>query len=86
MVHAMLQYRRKLERGEHAPVNIAPPPSSGLRPPCQPNVSSPCQLRALGTVPMCSTQMERMFNTTRIPGTETGRRARPAETRQLFKS
>uniref|UniRef100_A0A672GXI8 Carnitine O-palmitoyltransferase 1, muscle isoform n=1 Tax=Salarias fasciatus TaxID=181472 RepID=A0A672GXI8_SALFA len=48
VVHAMLQYRRKLERGEHAPV-----------------------LRALGTVPMCSTQMERMFNTTRIPGIET---------------
>uniref|UniRef100_A0A3B3DAG7 Carnitine O-palmitoyltransferase 1, muscle isoform n=1 Tax=Oryzias melastigma TaxID=30732 RepID=A0A3B3DAG7_ORYME len=47
IVHAMLQYRRKLERGEHAP------------------------LRALGTVPMCSTQMERMFNTTRIPGIET---------------
>uniref|UniRef100_A0A4W6DP22 Carnitine O-palmitoyltransferase 1, muscle isoform n=1 Tax=Lates calcarifer TaxID=8187 RepID=A0A4W6DP22_LATCA len=47
VVHAMLQYRRKLERGEHAP------------------------LRALGTVPMCSTQMERMFNTTRIPGIET---------------
>lgn len=47
VVHAMLQYRRKLERGEHAP------------------------LRALGTVPMCSTQMERMFNTTRIPGVET---------------
>uniref|UniRef100_A0A665UQ96 Carnitine O-palmitoyltransferase 1, muscle isoform n=1 Tax=Echeneis naucrates TaxID=173247 RepID=A0A665UQ96_ECHNA len=44
VVHAMLQYRRKLERGEHAP------------------------MRALGTVPMCSTQMERMFNTTRIPG------------------
>uniref|UniRef100_A0A8C4HQS6 Carnitine O-palmitoyltransferase 1, muscle isoform n=1 Tax=Dicentrarchus labrax TaxID=13489 RepID=A0A8C4HQS6_DICLA len=50
VVHAMLQYRRKLERGEHAP------------------------LRALGTVPMCSTQMERMFNTTRIPGIETGRK------------
>lgn len=33
---------------------------------------SPPQLRALGTVPMCSTQMERMFNTTRIPGIETG--------------
>uniref|UniRef100_A0A673ABZ4 Carnitine O-palmitoyltransferase 1, muscle isoform n=1 Tax=Sphaeramia orbicularis TaxID=375764 RepID=A0A673ABZ4_9TELE len=49
VVHAMLQYRRKLERGEHAP------------------------LRALGTVPMCSTQMERIFNTTRIPGIETGR-------------
>ncbi|XP_012716041.2 carnitine O-palmitoyltransferase 1, muscle isoform isoform X1 [Fundulus heteroclitus] len=47
VVHAMLQYRRKLERAEHAP------------------------LRALGTVPMCSTQMERMFNTTRIPGIET---------------
>uniref|UniRef100_A0A674D974 Carnitine O-palmitoyltransferase 1, muscle isoform n=1 Tax=Salmo trutta TaxID=8032 RepID=A0A674D974_SALTR len=48
VVHAMLQYRRKLERGEHAP------------------------LRALGVVPMCSYQMERMFNTTRIPGIETG--------------
>uniref|UniRef100_A0A8D3E5V9 Carnitine O-palmitoyltransferase 1, muscle isoform n=1 Tax=Scophthalmus maximus TaxID=52904 RepID=A0A8D3E5V9_SCOMX len=47
VVHAMLKYRRKLERGEHAP------------------------LRALGTVPMCSSQMERMFNTTRIPGIET---------------
>ncbi|XP_077423675.1 carnitine O-palmitoyltransferase 1, muscle isoform [Vanacampus margaritifer] len=47
IVHAMLQYRRKLERGEHAP------------------------LRAVGTVPMCSAQMERMFNTTRIPGIET---------------
>uniref|UniRef100_A0A8C4HCX4 Carnitine O-palmitoyltransferase 1, muscle isoform n=1 Tax=Dicentrarchus labrax TaxID=13489 RepID=A0A8C4HCX4_DICLA len=31
----------------------------------------PNKLRALGTVPMCSTQMERMFNTTRIPGIET---------------
>uniref|UniRef100_A0A673AAW7 Carnitine O-palmitoyltransferase 1, muscle isoform n=1 Tax=Sphaeramia orbicularis TaxID=375764 RepID=A0A673AAW7_9TELE len=51
VVHAMLQYRRKLERGEHAP------------------------LRALGTVPMCSTQMERIFNTTRIPGIETGRQS-----------
>uniref|UniRef100_A0A8C5A2K6 Carnitine O-palmitoyltransferase 1, muscle isoform n=1 Tax=Gadus morhua TaxID=8049 RepID=A0A8C5A2K6_GADMO len=47
VVHAMLQYRRKLERGEHAPV------------------------RALGIVPMCSSQMERIFNTTRIPGIET---------------
>ncbi|XP_010888706.1 carnitine O-palmitoyltransferase 1, muscle isoform isoform X4 [Esox lucius] len=47
VVHAMLQYRRKLERGELAP------------------------LRALGVVPMCSCQMERMFNTTRIPGIET---------------
>uniref|UniRef100_A0A8C9TUQ0 Carnitine O-palmitoyltransferase 1, muscle isoform n=1 Tax=Scleropages formosus TaxID=113540 RepID=A0A8C9TUQ0_SCLFO len=47
VVHAMLQYRRKLERGEHAP------------------------MRALGIVPMCSFQMERMFNTCRIPGVET---------------
>lgn len=38
-------------------------------------ISPLCQLRALGTVPMCSTQMERMFNTTRIPGIETGRQA-----------
>ncbi len=30
------------------------------------------QLRALGIVPMCSFQYERMFNTTRIPGIETG--------------
>ncbi|XP_041110577.1 carnitine O-palmitoyltransferase 1, liver isoform-like isoform X2 [Polyodon spathula] len=28
-------------------------------------------MRALGIVPMCSYQMERMFNTTRIPGIET---------------
>ncbi|XP_031420516.1 carnitine O-palmitoyltransferase 1, muscle isoform [Clupea harengus] len=47
VIHAMLQYRRKLERGEHAP------------------------LRALGVVPMCSFQYERMFNTTRIPGIDT---------------
>uniref|UniRef100_A0A4W5KTC8 Carnitine O-palmitoyltransferase 1, muscle isoform n=1 Tax=Hucho hucho TaxID=62062 RepID=A0A4W5KTC8_9TELE len=50
-VHAMLQYRRKLERGEH--------------------VISLLLLLALGVVPMCSYQMERMFNTTRIPGIET---------------
>ncbi|XP_051512130.1 carnitine O-palmitoyltransferase 1, liver isoform-like [Myxocyprinus asiaticus] len=47
VVHAMLKYRRKLERGELTP------------------------LRALGIVPMCSFQYERMFNTTRIPGIET---------------
>ncbi|XP_062860356.1 carnitine O-palmitoyltransferase 1, muscle isoform [Trichomycterus rosablanca] len=47
VVHALLQYRRKLERGEHAP------------------------MRALGVVPMCSSQYESMFNTTRIPGIET---------------
>lgn len=33
----------------------------------------PSQLRALGIVPMCSFQYERMFNTTRIPGIETGK-------------
>ncbi|XP_004845344.1 carnitine O-palmitoyltransferase 1, muscle isoform isoform X2 [Heterocephalus glaber] len=47
-VHAMIMYRRKLDREEIKPV------------------------MALGMVPMCSYQMERMFNTTRIPGKETG--------------
>ncbi|XP_058529482.1 carnitine O-palmitoyltransferase 1, muscle isoform isoform X2 [Ochotona princeps] len=46
-VHAMIMYRRKLDREEIKPV------------------------MALGIVPMCSYQMERMFNTTRIPGRET---------------
>lgn len=32
----------------------------------------PLQMMALGIVPMCSYQSERMFNTTRIPGKETG--------------
>ncbi|KAM9582381.1 carnitine O-palmitoyltransferase 1, muscle isoform [Guaruba guarouba] len=48
-VHAMILYRRKLDRGELPP------------------------LMALGIVPMCSSQSERMFNTTRIPGKETDR-------------
>uniref|UniRef100_A0A663E2K7 Carnitine O-palmitoyltransferase 1, muscle isoform n=1 Tax=Aquila chrysaetos chrysaetos TaxID=223781 RepID=A0A663E2K7_AQUCH len=47
VVHAVLLYRRKLDRGEIPPV------------------------MALGIVPMCSYQSERMFNTTRIPGKET---------------
>ncbi|XP_075561613.1 LOW QUALITY PROTEIN: carnitine O-palmitoyltransferase 1, muscle isoform [Pelecanus crispus] len=47
VVHAMLLYRRKLDRGEIPP------------------------MMALGIVPMCSSQSERMFNTTRIPGKET---------------
>ncbi|XP_075364027.1 carnitine O-palmitoyltransferase 1, muscle isoform isoform X2 [Mycteria americana] len=46
VVHAMLLYRRKLDRGEIPPV------------------------MALGIVPMCSYQSERMFNTTRVPGKE----------------
>ncbi|XP_020036709.1 carnitine O-palmitoyltransferase 1, muscle isoform isoform X3 [Castor canadensis] len=46
-IHAMIMYRRKLDREEIKPV------------------------MALGIVPMCSYQMERMFNTTRIPGKET---------------
>ncbi|XP_070109978.1 carnitine O-palmitoyltransferase 1, muscle isoform isoform X5 [Equus przewalskii] len=48
IVHAMIMYRRKLDREEIKPV------------------------MALGMVPMCSYQMERMFNTTRIPGKKTG--------------
>ncbi|KAI5137931.1 carnitine O-palmitoyltransferase 1, muscle isoform isoform X2 [Manis pentadactyla] len=47
IVHAMIMYRRKLDREDIKPV------------------------MALGIVPMCSYQMERMFNTTRIPGKET---------------
>ncbi|XP_058165038.1 carnitine O-palmitoyltransferase 1, muscle isoform [Dasypus novemcinctus] len=47
VIHAMIMYRRKLDREEIRPV------------------------MALGIVPMCSSQMERMFNTTRIPGKET---------------
>lgn len=47
IVHAMITYRRKLDREDIKPV------------------------MALGIVPMCSYQMERMFNTTRIPGKET---------------
>uniref|UniRef100_A0A4X1UIB5 Carnitine O-palmitoyltransferase 1, muscle isoform n=1 Tax=Sus scrofa TaxID=9823 RepID=A0A4X1UIB5_PIG len=46
-VHAMIMYRRKLDREDIKPV------------------------MALGIVPMCSYQMERMFNTTRIPGKDT---------------
>ncbi|XP_009215881.1 carnitine O-palmitoyltransferase 1, muscle isoform isoform X3 [Papio anubis] len=46
-IHAMIMYRRKLDREEIKPV------------------------MALGIVPMCSYQMERMFNTTRVPGKET---------------
>ncbi|NXN25022.1 CPT1B palmitoyltransferase, partial [Nycticryphes semicollaris] len=47
VVHSILLYRRKLDRGEIPP------------------------MMALGIVPMCSYQSERMFNTTRIPGKET---------------
>lgn len=61
----------------HPPRN--PLAFSSPRPWCWSNFSSFGQLRALGTVPMCSTQMERMFNTTRIPGIETGRQAHTAK-------
>ncbi|KAI5623826.1 carnitine O-palmitoyltransferase 1, muscle isoform, partial [Silurus asotus] len=56
VVHAILQYRRKLERGEHAPVHIHKIHLADTSP---------------RVVPMCSYQYERMFNTTRIPGIET---------------
>ncbi|XP_075455349.1 carnitine O-palmitoyltransferase 1, muscle isoform [Ascaphus truei] len=58
-IHAMLLYRRKLERG------LIPP------------------VMALGIVPMCSYQMERMFNTTRIPGIETDRLQHLVESRHV---
>ncbi|KAM4747541.1 carnitine O-palmitoyltransferase 1, muscle isoform [Rhinophrynus dorsalis] len=58
-IHAMLLYRKKLERG------LIPP------------------VMALGIVPMCSYQMERMFNTTRIPGMETDRLHHLVESRHV---
>ncbi|XP_075064553.1 carnitine O-palmitoyltransferase 1, muscle isoform [Mixophyes fleayi] len=58
-IHAMLLYRRKLERG------LIPP------------------VMALGIVPMCSYQMERMFNTTRIPGVETDHLQHLVESRHV---
>ncbi|XP_005379647.1 PREDICTED: carnitine O-palmitoyltransferase 1, muscle isoform isoform X1 [Chinchilla lanigera] len=58
-VHAMIMYRRKLDREEIKPV------------------------MALGIVPMCCYQMERMFNTTRIPGKETDVLQHLAESRHV---
>ncbi|KAM6095338.1 carnitine O-palmitoyltransferase 1, muscle isoform [Chlamydotis macqueenii] len=58
-VHAMLLYRRKLDRGEIPP------------------------MMALGIVPMCSYQSERMFNTTRIPGKETDTLLHLADSKHL---
>ncbi|XP_063782694.1 carnitine O-palmitoyltransferase 1, muscle isoform [Pseudophryne corroboree] len=58
-IHAILLYRRKLERG------LIPP------------------VMALGIVPMCSYQMERMFNTTRIPGVETDHLQHLVESRHV---
>lgn len=86
VVHAMLQYRRKLERGELTPVHTHTTHTNSFsihyiemhakinirKVPIMPAVLS-SQLRALGIVPMCSFQYERMFNTTRIPGIETGK-------------
>lgn len=36
------------------------------------------------TIPLCSTQYERMFNTTRIPGIETGKQERTILRIKLF--
>ncbi|KAM9312899.1 carnitine O-palmitoyltransferase 1, muscle isoform [Gastrophryne carolinensis] len=58
-IHAIMQYRRKLERG------LIPP------------------VMALGIVPMCSYQMNRMFNTTRIPGVETDSLQHLVESRHI---
>ncbi|KAM5289026.1 carnitine O-palmitoyltransferase 1, muscle isoform 1-T1 [Ctenodactylus gundi] len=58
-IHAMIMYRRKLDREDIKPV------------------------MALGIVPMCSYQMERMFNTTRIPGKETDVLQHLAESRHV---
>ncbi|KAL8222618.1 UNVERIFIED_CONTAM: Carnitine O-palmitoyltransferase 1, muscle isoform, partial [Gekko kuhli] len=58
-VHAILLYRRKLDREELRPV------------------------MALGVVPMCSYQMERIFNTTRIPGKEADSLLHVSESKHL---
>lgn len=73
IVHAMIMYRRKLDREEIKPVSCVRIEGTtgrgGL--PLSPAGHS-LQVMALGMVPMCSYQMERMFNTTRIPGKKTG--------------
>uniref|UniRef100_A0A8C3YA01 Carnitine O-palmitoyltransferase 1, muscle isoform n=1 Tax=Catharus ustulatus TaxID=91951 RepID=A0A8C3YA01_CATUS len=59
VVHAMILYRRRLDRGEIPP------------------------MMALGVVPMCSYQSERMFNTTRVPGKEADTLLHLADTKHL---
>ncbi|NXA02832.1 CPT1B palmitoyltransferase, partial [Nesospiza acunhae] len=59
VVHSILLYRRRLDRGEIPP------------------------MMALGVVPMCSYQSERMFNTTRIPGKETDTLLHLADSKHL---
>ncbi|NWY94087.1 CPT1B palmitoyltransferase, partial [Loxia curvirostra] len=59
VVHSMLLYRRRLDRGEIPP------------------------MMALGVVPMCSYQSERMFNTTRVPGKETDTLLHLADSKHL---
>lgn len=116
VVHAILLYRRKLDRGEIPPVSTwgawgeqggqgrlwgrgsawgkspwgwhgaaaglgglgeagsggATDRGGGTGALAHPPHCCPAQVMALGIVPMCSYQSERMFNTTRIPGKETG--------------
>lgn len=82
----MLQYRRKLERGELTPVQTHTTHKNSFSIHYIETHAKiynkkflimlavlSSQLRALGIVPMCSFQYERMFNTTRIPGIETGK-------------
>lgn len=78
-VHAMIMYRRKLDREEIKPVSYVRVEGGGVRKRGL-NLSHTgpsSQVMALGMVPMCSYQMERMFNTTRIPGKETGTGLQP---------
>uniref|UniRef100_A0A8C5G8I8 carnitine O-palmitoyltransferase n=1 Tax=Gouania willdenowi TaxID=441366 RepID=A0A8C5G8I8_GOUWI len=49
-IHAIMLYRRKLDRAQIKPVSTVP---------------------GTPTVPLCSAQWERMFNTSRLPGLET---------------
>lgn len=77
-VHAMIMYRRKLDREEIKPVSYIRVKGGVRRSGLNLSHAGPSfQVMALGMVPMCSYQMERMFNTTRIPGKETGTGLQP---------
>lgn len=73
VVHAMIMYRRKLDREQIKPVSSIRLKGGVRKGGLSLSHAGPSsQVMALGMVPMCSYQMERMFNTTRIPGKETG--------------
>uniref|UniRef100_A0A8C2D8Q0 Carnitine palmitoyltransferase 1Ab (liver) n=1 Tax=Cyprinus carpio TaxID=7962 RepID=A0A8C2D8Q0_CYPCA len=96
-IHAIMMYRRKLDRAQIKPVSRVPLCSAQWermfntsRIPGLETVflyryfgllslflcltfRSASQLMVLNTIPLCSSQYERMFNTSRVPGVESGR-------------